>query len=200
MKDKIVILTERLIKEVFASEEYKRFVCRTKLLMESNLDLKPGNVYIVTIQGKIIVQVNNMIDLIDSSLTRELSEVIDELGVIYFTDLYGVDDWVDVYDVYESKDFEIINQFYKNLSDEVFTEIKYKANPYEDENIQGYGDRTWTFFNFRSIDEYVRYLVFEGLQNIQMDLKSGLIEDEYMQKLDDEGYPIIDDEGTFGWE
>ena len=198
MEEKFVLGAVKLLVEVLDSEEYDDFENRIKCLMNGCLPLLPESTFVVSVKGKIVDQAKNLADLIGSDLTRSIFEKIDELGTVFFADMYNVQEWADVCQMYDPRDFAVLSQTYKKMSDDIFLELKYKANPYEDENVQGVGDKTITFLNFESVGQYARYLVLEGIENIQLDLKSEWKEEGNIKGYDEEGYPIIDDEGPFG--
>ena len=116
-------------------------------------------------------------------------------------DAYGIDEWFDIVNVYKQEDFKVLSEIYQKMSENAFFEVKYKANPYEDENVQSYGDKTLTMFRFKSIKDYLTYIAFEVIERTQLDIKEDVRQvAESLQgvQLDDEGFPIVDDLGPLG--
>ena len=201
METNIVVLVQRFLESVESLDEYKTMESYLRTKMNENIQLESKSTYAVTIEGRIIEQKRLLANLSNYKEICDYEEKIAEFAELLFVDAYGIDEWFDIVKVYKQEDFKVLSEIYQKMGENAFFEVKYKANPYEDENVQSYGDKTLTMFRFESIKDYLTYIAFEVIERTQLDIKEDVRQvAESLQgvQLDDEGFPIVDDLGPLG--
>ena len=199
-QEEVVSAFNEFFSEIEKTDEFKEFKEEIKYRVFCNNKPRQDSQILVSIDGRLIEEGRYITDLMQSNLTYGFLDKVEDLAVIFLTELYGADDWLEVYDMYESGDLGSLSDMYDKLDEKSYIQVKYKANSNEDADKTSDGDRMIIIQNFESAEEYAKFLTLETINGLRddLELENGQ-ESGYDRNMDIENilYDDFDEDNSF---
>lgn len=170
-QEEVVSAFNEFFSEIEKTDEFKEFKEEIKYRMFAGSKPMDSSQFLVAVDGRLIEEAKYVTELMQSDLTYDFLDKIEELAVMFLIELYGADDWLEVYDMYESGDLGSLSDMYDKLDEKSYIQVKYKANPNEDADKTSDGDRMIIIQNFESAEEYAKFLTLETINGMRDDLE-----------------------------
>ena len=170
-QEEVVSAFNEFFSEIEKTDEFKEFKEEIKYRVFADGKPMDSSQFLVAVDGRLIEEAKYVTELMQSDLTYDFLDKIEELAVMFLIELYGADDWLEVYDMYESGDLGSLSDMYDKLDEKSYIQVKYKANSNEDADKTSDGDRMIIIQNFESAEEYAKFLTLETINGMRDDLE-----------------------------